>query len=272
VKLPISLRRIARKILHSPGIRKALIWYRHRGLTSEDVFLGSYPRSGSTWLQFLLCEILTANSPEFVEVNRIIPYVGRHNAAPAVFPDGGRLIKTHEPYSRVYSNAIYLVRDPRDVLISEYKYMRMTSLYRKDFQHFFDDFLKGKVHAFGNWVDHVECWLKGIAESPDRILLLMYEDLKENTTSELARVLDNLDVSYTEETLTNATRHNSIEQMKIKENKARETYFRGFKSGFRFVNEGDVGGWKESLDRYDQDVLTDQFEPLMRRLRQLRQA
>src|SRR5690349_7136880 len=40
-------------------LRAPFVWLRHRGLDPQDTFVASYPRSGSTWLCFLLFEILT---------------------------------------------------------------------------------------------------------------------------------------------------------------------------------------------------------------------
>jgi hypothetical protein len=35
-------------------------------------------------------------------------------------PDGSRLMHTHEPYRRDYRRVVYLVRDIRDVVLSEF--------------------------------------------------------------------------------------------------------------------------------------------------------
>src|SRR6266851_1462404 len=58
------LQRIRYKIMRTK-VRAPLIWIRHRGLNSSDVFLASYPKSGSTWLRFQLFEILTSLSAGF---------------------------------------------------------------------------------------------------------------------------------------------------------------------------------------------------------------
>src|SRR5690242_17221396 len=102
------------------ALRVPLIWLRHRGFGPNDVFLASFPRSGNTWLRFVLGEVLTRESVEFENVNRIIPEVGLQGKARAVLPGGGRLIKTHELYRQEYQRAIYVIRDVRDVLLSEF--------------------------------------------------------------------------------------------------------------------------------------------------------
>src|ERR1017187_3695816 len=100
-------------------IRVPVVWARHRDITAEDVFVASYPRSGSTWLRFVLAEALTGQPSTFPSVNRAIPQVGYHAQALRL-PAGGRFIKTHESYRRECRRAVCLVRDPRDTLLSEY--------------------------------------------------------------------------------------------------------------------------------------------------------
>src|SRR6516165_33686 len=91
--------------LSRSSLRIPLVWYRHRGLNPGDVFVASYPRSGSTWLRFLLFETLTKNEAGFDNVNRMLPDVGMHEGATALLANKGRLIKTHEPFRSEYRRA-----------------------------------------------------------------------------------------------------------------------------------------------------------------------
>src|SRR5580700_8773051 len=99
-----------------------LIWLRHRGLDPRDVFLTSYPRSGQHWTRFQLFEILTKRSADFDTLDSTIPKVGEHSKAPSILPGGGRLIQTHQLWRREYKRAILLVRDVRDVVLSDYSW------------------------------------------------------------------------------------------------------------------------------------------------------
>ena len=46
--------------------------------------------------------------------------MGTHRPMKPVLPNGGRLIKTHEQYRSQYKRAIYLMRDLRDVMLSNW--------------------------------------------------------------------------------------------------------------------------------------------------------
>ncbi len=154
---------LARRVYRQSPIRHLrTITIAHRGLTADDVFLASYPRSGSVWLRFLLTEMLSGDA-SFVTIARTVPYVGKHRATPRLVPGGGRMIKTHEPFMSRYRRAIHLVRDPRDVCISYFNFLQRIGKITirggddeaASFDHHVDAFLAGRVDAFGTWQQHV---------------------------------------------------------------------------------------------------------------------
>src|SRR5215472_5789172 len=106
--------------LSKTALRVPVLWFRHREIRPTDVFLASYPRSGSTWVRFTAYEAMTGNPSEFGIVNSSFPTVGEHFHAPELLAGGGRFIGTHEKYRTAYQRAIYLIRDVRDVALSQY--------------------------------------------------------------------------------------------------------------------------------------------------------
>lgn len=240
------------KVRHylAPLYEPLLQWVRHRGLRPEDSFLASYPRSGNTWLRFMLFEALTGKPADFRLVRPAMPSVNINTNATAFFPRGGRLFLTHYPYCDYYGNgkAIYLVRDVRDVVLSEYRRQLMNRSYREGFDSFLDDFLSGRIHRFGSWADHVTSWLDGALGGNGRVLLCRYEDLKSDTESVLQDAVKFLGAQAESIAIGAAVHNNNLEAMRDKEDRIRLPEAR---SGFRFVNEGLSGGWREKL-RSDQ--------------------
>ena len=102
------------------ALRLPKAWWQHRGLNDQDVLFASFERSGNTWLRFVLMEILTKDNAGFLNVNQILPEMGTHRESKPVLPNGGRFIKTHEQYRSEYKRAIYLMRDLRDVMLSNW--------------------------------------------------------------------------------------------------------------------------------------------------------
>ena len=101
-------------------LRAPKSWLEHRGLADNDVFFASFERSGNTWLRFVLYEVLTNSTAGFLNVNQVLPELATHENAEHVLPNGGRFIKTHHQYRPEYKRAIYLMRDLRDVMLSNW--------------------------------------------------------------------------------------------------------------------------------------------------------
>src|SRR5579872_7348300 len=113
----MPIRNIRAKLAKSP-VRRPLIWLRHRGLSANDIFLASYPRSGNTWLRFVLSEALSGEEIDFDNINSFIPELKWHKQGKPLLAGQGRVIKTHEQYRKEYKKAIYIVRDVRDCALS----------------------------------------------------------------------------------------------------------------------------------------------------------
>jgi hypothetical protein len=240
------------KIAKTP-LRSLVVWLRHKGLNPHDVYLGAYPRSGSTWVKFMLFEILSGQPAGFKNSDTAIPHVGSHYKALPLLPGGHRLIKTHEPYHNVYRKAIYLVRDVRDVALSEYTHWKWVGIGVKDFDHFLVEFLEGKTHGFGfgSWSNHVNSWLDAHAVLGEDILIIRFEDMRQKTEQILSEIVDFLGVNTDRQTIRDAINNNSIQKMREKEDKVLHTLFKGkleiYSEGVRFVRHGHVGGWRQRL-------------------------
>jgi Sulfotransferase domain len=139
--------------MHSTVARRV----RHLKVRTEDSFVACYPRSGNTWLRFMLYEVLTGETADFPRVRAAMPHVNPYSNTQPILSTGGRLFLMHEQNGKSYRDAtcIYVVRDVRDVVASEYRRQRMNASYRWNFDRFLDDFLRGRLHRFGSWTAHV---------------------------------------------------------------------------------------------------------------------
>lgn len=228
--------------------RVPLIWIRHRGIDSQDVFLASYPRSGQYWLRFLLIESLTGKSGEFDNVDMLVPRVGAHGQVPATLPSGGRVIQTHEGYRKEYKKAIFLVRDLRDVVISEYDHARANVRFYADYT--FDRYLlaslRGEVQGSVSWNDHVHSWLNSPVVNRGDLLVIKFEDMRNSPEKILSQILRFLEFDVDPEIVRAAVENNTVERMRIKEDR-RQTKNRSGREQDRHVRSGSVGGWREKL-------------------------
>lgn len=246
----VILQRVRRLIVQTP-LRELLLKYRHRGLKDTDVFLASYPRSGSNWIKFLLLESIKDAPLDFPQSDLLMPYVGQHFNAPVVLPGNRRFLKTHERYRPEYKKAIYLVRDPRAVVVSEYKQHRDLQKYNEPFDQFVVDFLNGRINGFGSWITHVHSWLEADRST---VFIAKFEDLRANPFNIASTILRFLDVEPRPDVIERAINNNTIERLREKEEQVRLTVghsnmIKNLKGDSRFVNNGAVRGWRDVLGK-----------------------
>ena len=254
----------AYRLIHAKAarskIRVPLVWSRHLGLKPQDTFLASYPRSGSTWLRFILFQILTGEDPGFQQIDQCIPEIQSHRGVPPLLPGGGRLIKTHEQYRKDYTKAVFLVRDLRDVLVSCYVRSVEAGLAqlvsKGDFDSFLLSFLKGRALQQGSWQEHSRSWLESPLAKNGNLMVVRYEDLRRDSEPVIRRLLNFLGVTPDVRIIRKAIENNSLQQMRAKEDIAIRAEVQcallechkspGGEDG-RFIRKGSVGGWRSKL-------------------------
>ncbi|HEX2236675.1 MAG TPA: sulfotransferase domain-containing protein [Actinomycetota bacterium] len=249
-------------------LRRPLVLLRHRGLAPQDAFLASYPRSGTTWLRFLLYETLTGDDSGFGLMRGAIPSVGKQAGARPVLRDGGKLVQTHEPYCDRDRKTIYIARDPRSVVCSEFSWQQRSGYYGGGFDRFVTDFAAGRTNPWGSWADHVEHWRRDSAAARGgHLLSLRYEDLRADTLGVFKGVLEFLEADVDHDRVVRAIENNSLDGMRAKEDRAQqEGWRRSARPDIRFVNSGAVGGWRERLDRGQVRLVEERFGRVMRSL------
>jgi hypothetical protein len=235
------LRKIRHQLAKSP-VRAPLVWVRHQSLKDSDVFFASYPRSGSTWLRFLLFDALVGEPSGFSNVNYAIPDVKLRKHGLPLMPGGGRLIKTHEVFHPEYRKAVYLVRDPRDVALSEYAYQTALGLVNSELDDYLQKFLTQGVNPFASWRAHIDSWMSAPL-GQGQLLIIRFEDLRADAFATLVQIVQFLALTPDEARIRAAVANNTVEKMRAKE---KETPQRASARG-RFIRSGSAGGWRGTL-------------------------
>jgi len=181
-----------------------------------DTFIVSYPRSGNTWMRFLLGNLVHPQRPlDLRSVEELVPdiYVraGKHIAR---LPDP-RLLKSHEPFEHRYPNVIYIVRDPRQVVASYHRWHRKTRMIPDDYPvaAYVKRFVTGSVGPYGNWAEHVGSWL-GARGDNGRFLLVRYEDLVRSPECVLTDLCRFLGLDRSAPAVEQAVRRSSLSRLR----------------------------------------------------------
>ena len=241
-------------------------------------WLAAFPKSGSTWLRFLLHHLLYGPPVVSRDVDRALPSI--HDDERKWWTEAltqRSIVLTHKCVSAQLdrfaqiSSFIQVVRHPADVLLSDAHFFALTQLdsrlkklgagtdpsaVMQDLANTYLNLVlvRGKVPkqdrlGFGTWTENVDGWMAQLEQRPS--ILIRYEDLKARPIEQLGRLCHFLGVERSLEQLEAVRDGASVESMKaMQEREIREQipgrfynprHRQAYDMGLRFVRKGAVG-------------------------------
>jgi hypothetical protein len=231
----------------------------------DDVFVVSYPRSGNTWLMFMLATLVKRKKVNFLNWTETLPDIYYCTNRQMLRLERPRLIKSHEPFDPRYPKVICLVRDGRDVMVSYYYFLKKFEHYAKRPGEFVAEFTWCDFSHYLSWAENVRSWLKNRGEVKGGFLLLRYEDLRNDVHAEMKNVLGFLGVRRSDAELDEAIGLYSLENMKRleKESVQGDARFEKSDQSISFVRSGKEGSWKELLSEEEKEEVKAAFGDLL---------
>jgi hypothetical protein len=243
----------------------------------DVVWLTSYPKSGNTWVRFLLTNLIHGPFEDSRTIFEVTPVLERGIDPASLVEDRVNLIKTHRLFSPGIDymehavGAIYVVRDPFDVMLSNLNYYfvetgaaigKDSAEIRRIMNGYVVDYLRrggfeGWSRAgFGAWAEHARSWVHNESSLP--VKLVRYEDLQTDTVSALRDICGFLALDATDARLEQAVERSSFQRMReIEEREIRDRIPGMFylpararklgDTGFRFMNRGRAGVSRHEL-------------------------
>ncbi|XP_068712547.1 sulfotransferase 1B1-like [Montipora foliosa] len=227
---------------------------------SDDVFVVSYPKSGTTWMQEILWQLYNNGEVSSSKIFERVPMLergldkGRPDVRTLPSP---RLMHTHMTYDVIPKGAgckyMYIARNPKDVFVSFYEFMKdygSTGGFSGPWEFFARIFVEGEV-PYGMWNKHVLEWWKHKDDSD--VLFLKYEDLKKDLSSNVRLIAKFLEKPVTEDTVNKIAQQCSFEEMA--KNVSTFTL-----DGPKLLRKGEIGDWKNYFtaavdERFENEVL-----------------
>jgi hypothetical protein len=150
---------------------------------ADDLFISSYPRSGTTWLQHIAHTLRSGGDSGFAHIADVVPWferslaLGRCSAADLDHLPSPRVFKSHLPRAWLPRGAryVYVRRDGRDVAVSYFHFYRSHLGFSGSFDQFFEHFLRGDLQ-YRSWFKHVAGWQRFAADPAQ--LILDYDALR----------------------------------------------------------------------------------------------
>ena len=274
------------------------------------IWLASYPKSGNTLLRSILSSYFFSNEGDFKFDNlyKILQFPAVNNFMklgvntdnePEVFKNfinaqnlineeskKAKFLKTHSSLCQMYGcnftdlkntlGAIYIVRDPRNVVTSFAHHYNLTidqateALF--DEKRFMLKTDKNCGVSLGSWNSNYNSWKE--LEKKNKYLLVKYEDLvdkKKSTMLKIFKFLDNLGLNLSIDMvkLNKAIKSTDFDKMKNLEKK--ETFYEAVvdeKTGDRkaFFNLGPKNDWRVILDERNRKKIEESFKEEMQEL------
>ncbi|NXP82203.1 ST3A1 sulfotransferase, partial [Ramphastos sulfuratus] len=247
-------------------------------INDSDIFIATYPKSGTVWTQNILSLIIHEghrNGTENIEIVERIPWLeyktSTKDYTKLPLP---RVFATHLPYYLVprdlrnkRASIIYVTRNPKDIMVSYYHFSKYMNTLEEipDFNLFMERFLAGKVLG-SSWIDHVSGWCSHAEDF--NILFLTYEEMKKDLRSAVLKICKFIGKKLSEEEVDSVVRQASFENMR-KDPRANYENLPDdvvAKDKGTFLRKGTVGDWKNHMtvaqnERFDQ-VLMEKIKAL----------
>jgi len=258
---------------------------------SDDIWIITYPKCGTTWTQEIVWNIMNdmdkelgqlplfARSP-FLEFQSLKPENNEglfpqpqdekrgemmrkiHEDSIAVANDlkSPRVIKSHLPLELLPRNlldtakVIYVCRNPKDTCISMFNHQCVMLNKMTQFKGDFDRFTELFMDGkvtYGNYFNHLKSGWK--RRNHPNLKFVWYEDMRKDSHKEIAAMAEFVNHPLTEEKLNELVEHVKFNNMK---ERASKLMGREGQDASQFFRKGQVGDWKnhfqgDKLQKWD---------------------
>ncbi|XP_017071857.1 luciferin sulfotransferase-like [Drosophila eugracilis] len=242
----------------------------------NDVFVVTFMKSGTTWMQELAWLLLNDldferakgsypfhRSP-FLEYTLVNPVVGMDSIDLCNKVVGNsRLLKTHLPAQllprqiwKQKRKIIYVARNPKDVVISSYHQMIGLCFWESSLDEFVDQYLKDKILYTSQWAHIIDFYRM---RNEENIFFVTYEEMSQDLEDVIKRLsvflgckdLTDLEVRK----LLNHLSFKNIKGSKFGDPTSHIRTVRKTTEDFQFLRRGIVGSYKDELSPEQQDKI-----------------
>ncbi|KAL3986642.1 KRAB domain-containing zinc finger protein [Sarotherodon galilaeus] len=222
-------------------------------IKDSDVFLVTYPKSGTVWAQQIIISIheLHGNQNKYSNNMERMPWLEYKTAEYTLLPSP-RLFASHLPehimppgVKEKKAKIVYLMRNPKDNMVSFYHFSKALADLEtpESFDQFFEWYITGNVLA-SSWFDHVREWY--LNRDQYNILFLTYEEMILDLKASVKKICNFLGINLTEAAICQVVEKATFQNMK-NDTKANYEHIPPERFSGKFLRKGQIGDWKNTL-------------------------
>ena len=221
-------------------------------LRPDDVFVATYPKSGTTWMQQIV-KLIACNGVETgVNHDEFVPWIDHMSLEEIESMPSPRFFKSHLPYQlmpgggdpeKANGKYISVIRNPKDVAVSLYVFMQKVfpSDMAISWEEFLDKYCNGEA-IFGTFYAHFLGWWEH--RNAPNILIVTFEEMRRDLKSVVGRVCNFLGYNLSEQEIGKIAEQTVFDEMKTNP-AANKDYIEPVTfGGTAFMRKGIVGDWR----------------------------
>jgi len=207
----------------------------------NDFILASFPKSGNTWVSFLIANIYNEISGKFDEVDfhnihEFHPELRNIDKHKSILPGLPQVILSHSQFKRPFKNVILMLRDPWDVMLSYHQYLNGERLKRLSLS----EVITHNRYGIRALVKHNNSFIRNCKN----ILMVSYERLHDDPLREVGRLISFLGLEVDNDIIRASIRKSDFKSMREVELRKGRKFGT---PGFVFTRKGEVGEGRQII-------------------------
>ncbi|XP_042335461.1 sulfotransferase 6B1-like [Sceloporus undulatus] len=228
----------------------------------DDVLIAAYPKCGTNWAVHILNNLVAASYKDYLpgKTLQVLEFGTPETVKEMEDQPPPRVFTTHLHYNNipksVFENKVKILvifRNPKDTAVSYYHFYNKNPLLPNvsSWDEFFQMFMNGEV-GWRSYFEHALAWDKHMDE--ENILILTYEELKENLYEGIKLIADFYAFPLSEEKIKAIADKATFQEMNDNSPQTHGAL------GPIIFRKGEVGDWKTLFTEAQSQEMDAKFE------------